>query len=334
MSKLLEERVVAYTDLLTEDINRTVLMTNNLRELAQTKDAQRIHQLLSDLSGGPLQNEWVKVPRQYSVADIYMLALDRLMTFAGLNSYEIFTPEDREEITLIPNEINLPAAFQFVIDEQDPAGAYLVEVNTGLRILYWSPVNKRLLFNADDLTDLLVARYRKQTTAARIRVFTELITQFAYYLEREFAYDVDYNILETQDEFLYQLVQLDMPAGMLDRLFILSAESDFFLQGIKNGAGMVLNNGVEIRIFYEPDPTVAGGQRWQFQVIDGLDAVSWLDVLLDYDFIGAWYLIERQYIAIKSDGVIFGNQAAELTADPLVGKRPMIEIEVLQPRKV
>lgn len=335
MSKLLEERVVAYTDLLTDDIKQTVKMTDDLRELAQTKVAERIHPLLQALSKGPLTNEWVKVPRQYSSADMYMIALDRLMSFAGLNSYEIFTPEDREELTLIPAEINLPAAFQFVVaNQQNVDGAYFVEVNSGLRLFYWQPSAKRLLFNADALTDLLVARYRKQTTAAKIRVFTELLTQFARYLEREFSYTVDYNILETQDTFLYPLVQLDMPAGMLDRLFILSAESNFFLQGIKDGAGMVLDNNVEIRIFYVPDPTVAGGQRWQFQVVDGKDAVSWLDVLLDYDFIGAWYLVERQYIAIKSDGLIFGNQTASLIPDPLTPSRPEVEVQILQPRGI
>lgn len=340
MSKLLEERVVSYTDLLTTDLEQITTMVTNLRGLAEAEDANEVHKLLLELQDGPLENDWVQVPRQYSKADIYMIAMDRFLTSAGLDEYEIRTPADREEVTLIPTGIDQPAAFQFRSVEGDPAGELLVEVNSDLALLYWSPLRRELLFNADALTELLVNRYRKKTTAKKIRTITYLLTQFAYYLEREFAYKVDYNVLETQDEFLYPLVQTEMPAGMLDRLFILSAESDLFLQNITNGAGMQLHDEIEIRIFFEPDPTAPGGQRWHFQVVDGRDAFSWLDVLLDYDFIAAWYLIERKHIAIKSDGIFFGERPAEEVGEPEIvsaddeaeNKTDKVVVQVLQPQ--
>lgn len=326
MTKLLQERATAYADLLQNDVNRIMILIEHVRELASTNDTDRVHELLLKLDHGYLANDWVKVPRQYTTADFYLIAMDRFLSFAQVAYYDILTPDDREELTLLLTEIDLPAAFQFQVNTDSNGGAYFVEVNTNKRLFYWSPERRQLLFNSDDITDLLVANYRKRTTAKRIRTLTTLLSTFAHYLEATFGYQVDYNILETTDSFLYPLVQNEMPAGMLDRLFVLSAESNFFLQRIPNGAGMMLDNQVEVRIFYVSDLAAPATQRWHFQVIDGHDAVSWLDVLLAYDFIGAWYLIERSVLAIASDDLVFKLQAQTNRIDKKV------TVEVLTPR--
>ena len=115
--------------------------------------------------------------------------------------------------------------------------------------------------------------------------------------------------------------------------------SDYFLQSIPNGAGLMLENGVEVRIFYVNDAMAIGAQRWHFQVIDGRDAISWLDVLLDYDFIGAWYLTERRYLAIESDELVFGLQREGLISygtpvetEPEAAASAAPQVEVLQPQ--
>jgi hypothetical protein len=341
MTELLQERLTAYTGLLREDVGRINQMLDRLSEFAVTDEAARVHELLQELSQGTLTDYWVRVPRQYSVNDIFLIAMDRFLTFAGIPAYDILTPEDREELTLLMTDLDLPAAFQFETAGEGHDGAYFVEVNTGKKLFYWTPERRQLLFNSSDLTELLVANYRKKTTAARIRTFTTLLTEFAHYLEREFDYYIDYNILETKDDFLYPLVQTEMPAGMLDRLFVLSAESDFFLQSIENGAGMILDGGIEVRVFFVSDPIAPAGARWHFQVIDGKDAYSWLDVLLDYDFIGAWYLIERKYLAVASDEMAFGKRGTVSAALAPVPKseapqqpqtQPAVVVEVLTPR--
>lgn len=334
MTEHLRERVVAYAELLTDDIGQIQQLLAQVRELAELQEPACVHKLAERLTAAHLDTDWVLVPRQYSPADWYMLAMDRFMSFAGIPAYDILTPAEHEELTLVPTELEVPATFEFVVNDDSNGGAFFVELGTNERLFYWSLERKLILFNADAITSLLIENYRKKTTAPRIRTVTTLLTEFGRYMEREFGYKVDYNILETKDDFFYPLVQTEMPAGMLDRLFVLSADSNYFLQNIPNGAGLVLEQGVEVRIFYANDATAIGAQRWHFQVIDGHDAVSWLDILLDYDFIGAWYLKERHYLAVESDELVFGlqgNRALKNCGASAPVKSEAPQVEVLQP---
>lgn len=339
MTEHLRERVVSYVDLLSDDIGQIQQTLAQVRELAETNDPKKVHMLAQRLTNAHLNTEWVTVPRQYAKADWYLMAMDRFLSFAGMPAYDILTPAEREELTLVMTDLDVPATFEFVVNDDNNGGAYFVELGTEARLFYWSLERKQILFNAEAITDLMVENFRKKTTAARIRTLATLLTEFGRYMEREFGYQVDYNILETRGDFLYPLVQTEMPAGMLDRLFVLSADSDYFLQSIPNGAGLMLENGVEVRIFYVNDATAIGAQRWHFQVIDGRDAISWLDVLLDYDFIGAWYLTERRYLAIESDELVFGLQREGLISygtpvetEPEAATSAAPQVEVLQPQ--
>jgi len=334
MTQHLQERTVAYVDLLNADIAEIQQVLHQVGELAQTNDPKQVHMITEQLIQTHLQTDWVVVPRQYRVVDWYMLAFDRFLSFASLPAYDILTPAEREQLTFVPTELDVPATFEFQTNVDANGGAYFVELGTDAKLFYWSLERKQILFNADALTDLLVQNFRKRTTAPRIRTLTILMTEFARYMERQFGYTVDYNILETRDAFLYPLVQNEMPAGLLDRLFVLSADSNYFLQTIQNGAGMQLAQGVEIRIFYQEDVTAVGGQRWHFQVVDGQDAVSWLDVLLDYDFIGAWYLNERRVLAVETNPLVFGFDQTGKLQKPISVAVATPKVEILQPRNL
>lgn len=335
MTKHLQQRVNSYVNLLANDIGRIQELLAQVNELVSADNPKKVHLLAQQLTTASLDTEWVVAPRQYSQADWYMLAFDRLLGFAGVTAYDILTPAEREELTLVFPDLDEPATFEFEVNHDDNGGAYFTELGTGKRLFYWSLTRRQIYFNADAITDLLVSNFRKKTTAARIRPVASLLTAFGRYMEAEFDYQVDYNILETQDDFLYPLKQKDMPAGMLDRLFVLSADSNYFLQAIPNGAGLVLNNGIEVRVFYVNDPSVQDAQRWHFQVVDGQDAISWLDVLLDYDFIGAWYLGERRYLAIENEPLVFEEQISESVPTPAESEKTVksAKPEVLMPKQ-
>ncbi|KRN32467.1 hypothetical protein [Weissella halotolerans] len=333
MTERLRERVVNYTDLIENDLTAIQDLLANARMMAQSDDPVELHQLAGKLTQAQLPLDWVKVPRQYSHADWYLIAMDRFLELAGISGFDILMPATREEVTMIIPELGLPVTFEFDVNQDENGGAYFVELATGYRLFYWSLERKQLLFNAKAITDLLVAKFRPQATAAQIRTISIMLTEFGRYLERTFDYQVDYNILETQDSYHYPLVQNEMPAGMLDRLFVLSAETDYFLQSIPQGAAIMLDNQVEVRIFYEEDEHLPGQQQWYFQVIDGRDAVSWLDVLMDYDFIGAWYLKERKAVEVTYDQLVFAQQTSQpREISPLVGARraPMIDETVVK----
>lgn len=333
MTEHLQKRVDSYVNILADDIGRIQQLLAQVNELANADDPKKVHLLAQQLTTATLDTEWVVVPRQYSQADWYMLALDRLLSFAKVSAYDILTPADREELTLVFPELDVPATFQFEVNQDQNGGAYFKELGTDKRLFYWSLTRKQIFFNAEAITDLLVENFRKKTTVARIRPLVTLLTDFGRYMAATFGYQVDYNILETTDDFLYPLRQKEMPAGILDRLFVLSADSDYFLQAIPNGAGLVLENNVEVRVFYVNDATATDAQRWHFQVIDSKDSVSWLDVLLDYDFIGAWYLVERQYIEVESAPLVFDQDLQEATAhEEAAAKKDTVQPEVLSPQ--
>ncbi|MDR3189873.1 MAG: hypothetical protein LBT80_01555 [Lactobacillaceae bacterium] len=328
MTDHVQGHISAYVDLLTDDVQAVERQLGAIRLLNETDDAVIVHDIAGDLANTTLATEWVVAPRQFERRDWYLMAMHRFMSFAGITGYNILIPEDREELTLVIEELNVPNVFQFVLNDDANGGVYFTEMGQEEKLFYWSLEKHQIFFNSHAITNLLVANYRTKTTANQIRPLANLLREFGRYMEREFKYDVDYNILETADNFIYPMVQSEMPAGMIDRLFVLSAESHYFLQGMPNGAAMLLNNDVELRVFYDENTAAIGGQEWHFQVIDGQDALSLLDVLLDYDFIGTWYLKERKTIEVASRELVFNGgpkKPAEVKG---------VQVELLLPREV
>lgn len=327
MTDHIQGHLAAYTDLLKNDVDSISRQLEEINLLNNVTDPQQIHAGLIQLVSYQLDTHWVVAPRQYRVTDWYLLAMHRFLSLAGASEYDILTPTDREELTMVFQQLQAPGVFQFVENQGNAGGVYFMEMGTKQKLFYWSLDRQELLFNSHALTSLLVSNYRAKDTADNIRSVADLLRTFARYLEKTFSYQVDYNILETQDTYLYRLVQTEMPAGMLDRLFVLSAESNYFMQAVNNGAAMMLDHDVEMRIFYDQNQQALGGQEWHFQVIDGQSAVSWLDVLLDYDFVGTWYLKERRKIEVASQKHIFDD--GQLPVKPTV-----VQAEILQPRGV
>jgi hypothetical protein len=321
----IQGHVNGYVDLLKADVEKISEQLGQLDLLSNSADPTIVHSVLEQLVSEKLTTEWAVVPRQYKHTDWYLLAMHRFLSFADAQDYDLLTPTDREELTMVFNLLQVPGVFQFVEDQENNAVLF-VEMGTQEKLFYWSAQNKQLYFNSHAITSLLVSNYRAKDTADDIRSVADLLRIFGRYMEATFDYDVHYNILETADSFLYELVQTEMPAGMLDRLFVLSAESNYFLQTVQNGAAMMLENNVEVRVFYDDNAQAVGGQEWHFQVIDGTDAVSWLDVLLDYDFIGTWYLKERKTIEVASKALIFED-------GPRKPQGPAVIVEVLYPRE-
>ncbi|MCM0582761.1 hypothetical protein H9L19_04990 [Weissella diestrammenae] len=324
MTDHIQGHINAYVDLINSDVSAISEQMSQLNLLSMTTDPTIVHTVLEELVSYQLQTEWARVPRQYQHKDWYLLAMHRFLTFANGQMYDLLTPTDREELTMVFTQLQVPGVFQFI---ENPDGTvYFVEMGTKQKLFFWSIQDKQLYFNSHALTSLLVSNYRAKDTADDIRTVSDLLRTFGRYMAQTFGYDVDYNILETDDNYRYELVQTEMPAGMLDRLFVLSAESNYFLQTVQNGAAMMLENGVEMRVFYDENPQAIAGQEWHFQVLDGHHAVSWLDVLLDYDFIGTWYLKERKTIEVASKQAVFDDNMRRV-------RRPQVIVEVLYPKE-
>lgn len=327
MTDHIQGHLTAYTDLLQNDVEKISKQLKEINLLNTVNDPHAIHKGLAQLVGYQLDTNWVVAPRQYKTTDWYLLAMHRFLSLAGATGYDLLTPEDREELAMVFQQLQVPGVFQFVENPGQAGGVYFMEMGTKQKLFYWSLERQELLFNSHALTSLLVDNYLSKDIADNIRIVADLLRTFGHYLESTFGYHVDYNILETADEYLYSITQNGISEGMLDRLFVLSAESNYFMQAITNGAAMILDRDVEMRIFYDQNPQALGDKEWHFQVLDGQDSISWLDILLDYNFIGSWYLNERHNIEIASNQIIFDEGT-------LTVKSEVVNVEILQPRSV
>lgn len=129
MLRELHDRVTGYTAHLQADLDRVQTMITNVHDLSESNEPAQVHGLLLALNQRLLDDKWVQVPRQYGLADIYMLAMNRFMEFAKSDAYTILMSEDSEELTLRVKGLETPVTFRFVLGTQ--GGAYLVEQRTG-----------------------------------------------------------------------------------------------------------------------------------------------------------------------------------------------------------
>jgi|GEM_PF-1237208 len=335
MPNQLQNRVENYVGLLNQNIHAIQDELNQTQQLVESSEPGTVHLMAEQLTQAHLETQWVQVPRQYSHADYFLIAMDRFMQLDGVTGYSILLPVEKETVTLVMTNLNVPAAFAFEENKDQNGGAYFVELSTGERLFYWSLERKQIQFNARGIIDLLVGNFAKQhVTVEQNQIIATMLTEFGRYMERVFNYSVDFNLLETRDDDVYQLIQHAEPQGMLDKLFVLSADTDYFLQSIPNGAGVMLDDNTEVRIFFVNDANALGAQRWHFQVIDGRDQYSWLDILLKYDFIANWYLSETDTLEVSYDQLVFAVQTTQPTDIQSIftaeqGTTPMLDEEVL-----
>jgi hypothetical protein len=312
----LRKRLVGYADSLQKDLNRIQELVNNVRDLATTDDPKQAQALVLAMTKGKLADYWVKVPRQYSPEDIYLLAFNRFLEFAGVGEYDVVTAEDNEDVYLEMTQLKTETNFRFELAGND--GAFFVDKVSEERLFYWSPVRKEVFFNSSAMTNELVVRFKAADKASAIKTLSDLFLDFGRFMASELGYDVDLNMLESQDDYVYDLIPAAVPDVILDHLFVHSHGSQFFLKRVDQGAGIMLANNVEVRVFKSAG--AGKGNAWHFQVTDGENAVSWLDVLLGYDFIADWYLAERETIEV----------ADRITAN--VSVPTPVKVEVLAPR--
>jgi len=131
------------------------------------------------------------------------------------------------------------------------------------------------------------------------------LVDFARYLKEDYGYSVDFNILDAANRQNYAVRSTDLPAGVVDRLFVMAAQNDYMLtNGVNgNGAEIALGRGIVVDIF---NNQLDGQPEWVLTVHDDDQKISWFDVLLRFDFMRDWYLENLTELEITSDPLIFG----------------------------
>lgn len=300
MTDRLQERLIQYEDNIDADLAMINHFNTAARDLTVKHQPEELQTLAEFLTQTTLETVWVTVPRQYSHADWYLVALSRFMSLTGLESYEMILPEAREEMHLTFPGFGTNAAFAFVPNNNELSGAAFTEVATGLRLFYWSLERREIKFNAHALADLLLT---KLSDSKDRTVFTKMLLDWARYMEEALGYTVDYNVLETANDYVFGIMQTENTSAVLDNLFVQSAQTPYVLQRVRNEAVMVLEDGVELRLFQPKED-----ELWAIQVLDNNDAVSIMDLLLTHEFLADWYMGQRADFELSYDQDLFAGQ--------------------------
>lgn len=339
MSDRLQERLLQYEDNIDADLAMIKHFNTAARDLTVKHQPEELQTLAEFLTQTSLETVWVTVPRQYSYADWYLVAFSRFMSLTGIETYEMILPEAHEEMHMSFTGFNSTAAFAFVPNNTVEGGAAFTEVASGLRLFYWSLERREIKFNAHTLADLLIG---KLADAKHREVFTKMLLDWARYMEVVLGYVVDYNVLETANDYVYGVMQTENTDAVLDTLFVQSAQTPYVLQRVRDEAVMILENDVELRLFRPESDGL-----WAVQVLDKNDEVSIMDLLLAHDFLAAWYMDQREDFELGYDEAVFANQTGlghdisslfTTKQNPSVGpaevlKTPSVQVEILQPNK-
>ncbi|MCW0952505.1 hypothetical protein OIT44_00140 [Weissella ceti] len=339
MSDRLQERLMQYENHIDADLALINHYNTAARDLTVKHQPEELQTLAEFLTQTSLETVWVTVPRQYSFADWYLVALSRFMSLTGIDAYDMILPEAHEEMHMSFTGFGSTAAFAFVPNKGTEGGAAFVEVATGLRLFYWSLERREIKFNAHTLADLLIGKLADSKNRA---VFTKMFLDWARYMEEVLGYVVDYNVLETANEYVYGIMQTENTAAVLDNLFVQSAQTPYILQRVGDEAVMVLENDVELRLFQPNDDHL-----WAVQVLDKQSQVSIMDLLLAHDFLANWYMGQRADFELAYDVNLFENQTGlghDINAlflakqNPSVvtetsAVAPTVQVEVLEPKK-
>jgi len=339
MSDRLQERLMQYENDIDSDLALINHYNTAARDLTVKHQPEELQTLAEFLTQTSLETVWVTVPRQYSFADWYLVALSRFMSLTGIDAYDMILPEAHEEMHMSFSGFGTETAFSFVPNTGNEGGAAFVEVASGLRLFYWSLERREIKFNAHALADLLLDKLVDGKNRA---VFTKMLLTWARYMEEALGYVVDYNILETANEYVYGIMQGENIEAVLDNLFVQSAQTPYVLQRVGSEAVMILENDVELRIFQPND-----NHLWAIQVLDKQSQVSIMDLLLAHDFLANWYMGQRTNFELAYDVDLFesqtglGHDISDLflakqnpsVATEMSSAAPAVQVEVLEPKK-
>lgn len=334
--------LVGYNEEIKQGLQNVIIFTQWVDQLLLTQSPTELLQAANTLFTFKLDTKMVTFPHQYNMSDWYLLFMTRLLEIHNIDKFSLASAQDHEELGLFLEGADTMVRFQFTIVNDGNGGAFFTEVDSGNRLFYLNLERKQLFFNSRDITNLFIVKLRKQASAAKLMTAVHTLMEFAQFLEADFGFMVDYNILEITNGYHYEVTAPELSAGVLDKLFVLSAESDYIMQNATTGIGahMALHEGTKIDIMQTHAAT--GRDEWHLEVTDDRSVLSWLDILMDYDFIRAWYLRDREQLEIMSNPLIFGmnnlnNQTVEddfediATVETTEPSSNEVKVEVLQP---
>ncbi|MCH5464584.1 hypothetical protein [Levilactobacillus tujiorum] len=298
-------RLLNYNEAIKDGLQTGITFTKLMDQLIRTTDPDELVDAATQLADFKLDSDYVTFPHQYSNADYYLLFMSRMLELHDQGSQVIVQSRDHhEELIQQLTSLGDRGSFNFRVENSENGGVFYRERTTGQSLFYLNLDRKMFRFNSHALTQLFIIDLHDTVPAETVKTSVQVLIDFARYLKQDYGYSVDFNILDAANRQNYAVRAADLPAGIVDRLFVAAAKNEYMLtNGVNgNGAEIALDDGVVVDIF---NNQLEGQPEWVLTVHDDEQKISWFDVLLKYPFMRDWYLENLTDLEIKSDPLIF-----------------------------
>ncbi|WP_288530129.1 hypothetical protein [uncultured Secundilactobacillus sp.] len=298
-------RLLAYNDAVKTGLATGERFTKLMDQLINTTVPQELAQAASELSTFVLDSEFVTFPHQYGAADYYLLFMSRMLELHNQgDEVALVSHEGSHHLTQQIVAIADSGSFAFESANDGTGGVYYTEQLTGERVFYLNLQRQMMRINSVAITNLFVVAYAATVDEAQRLAATQLLIDFGQALKTDFGYSVDFNLLDTTNSEFYAFQNAQLSSDILDKLFVAAASEDYMLMHEGNGQAAILQlpGDVVLKLTNKPSSAPEG---WGLYVQDAEQNVSWLKVLLSYDFLRQWYLDNINDLQIRSDNLVF-----------------------------
>ncbi|QMU07784.1 hypothetical protein [Levilactobacillus suantsaii] len=298
-------RLLNYNEAIKSGLATGLKFTQLMDQLIKTHDADELVAAATELADFQLDSDYVTFPHQYSNADYYLLFMSRMLELHDQGKHVMLQSRDhQEELTQQLTPLGDRGTFNFRVETSANGGVFYREKATGQSLFYLNLDRKMFRFNSHALTQLFIIDLHETVPADTVKSSVQVLVDFARYLKEDYGYSVDFNILDAANRQNYAVRSADLPAGVVDRLFVAAAKHDYMLTNGANGNGarIELDKGVTVDIF---NNQLEGQPEWVLTVHDDEQKISWFDILLRYPFMRDWYLENLNDLEVVSDPLIF-----------------------------
>lgn len=196
------------------------------------------------------------------------------------------------------------AAFRFTKAPLAAGGYYLEETAQDLRVLYWDLNRQRLYLDTQQFAKLVQTEAIQLAGVDALTTFQKRLVAIADQLT-ETGYDVEVPGLDAEHQSALTMVQKDLPAHVLDSLFVTAAKQQFVLkrmQGDTSGAEISIGDVAMKLTQHRQDD---GHSEWTYDIIDSNQVITIFTLLQQLPFFYRWYSDELTFVGLKDKREVF-----------------------------
>ena len=296
-------RLLSYNNAVKEGLKTGQQFTELMDQLINTKDPKKLVEAAQTLSVFELDSDYVTFPHQYNNADYYLIFMSRLLELHDQGeAITLESHEDDQHLTQQIAALGDLGVFAFVGANDSNGGVYYQDRVTNETLFYLNLSRRMMRFNSSAITKLFVETYADKIEKDQLLTATDLLIAFGQALKTDFGFDVDFNLLDTNNNEFYEFATSNLGSEVVDKLFVAAAQENYMLKHDKDGAVLELAPDLTLKI---ASHNANGGAAWGLYVTDKDQSVSWFKVLQKYKLLRKCNLQNIGDLQIRSDSLVF-----------------------------